>query len=778
MSLFRKLISWLLRPQAPPAKKRKRSSSRRSKRGTSTRSATFTIEAAADPTIVINMRFPSLRSAESPAHLQQIARQSAACWIPPNQAVRVHDLTLPDGMVYVGQRMPGLITLGGETDPALINPHLPIDRRVADYQGAGLCYWPSYAELPPASRTAYLEWLAAGRPGGANIGYVFLFFYGIERRVLVDLHHLPEARAELPRLIEEVERLLSLYQEDYSFRSYATNFLGVARLMQGTGGDADITLPMKRSGTEIPLVTQVAIATAVRQGQPIPGDWAFSWLMTHPETRLRTPAIRCADEFRQLFLLRYADTWGEGLKVRPNKTPLRVQYQAASAALRGGIELDVGDLPDVSRLVAPVRRLQELAETACDDLADYSRWVGRTNDRESIAAVSRLPAELVDLGHGVSTAFQAWLDEQLGDADSAVIDTETIRTRWLENTSTRQARRDSIVFANFLARLGYGIEPDARYGGPNLARTEHAVIFRLSQASIDAPTDPDQAYQAATLLLHLAAAVATADGVVTTHEEDRLEQHLESALNLPPGQRTRLRAHWRWLLASTPGMAGLKQRCAALSEADRHQIGQFLIAVAGADGRIEPAELRSIAKIYRLLGLNPDDVYRDVHELAAAPRPAAEPVMIVPPDTTDHSYAIPAPQPSASAGTITLAPERISAIMAETRAVAAVLESVFSDDVPDQPDGGVPPTPADEPAHSVAGLDEAHSRLVRDLAKQPLWPRSEFDALVEQLGLLPAGAIETINEAAFELADEPFLEGEDPLEVNMYLVEEWSQWLA
>ena len=52
-----------------------------------------------------------------------------------------------------------------------------------------MTYWPSYSEISSAARTAYVDWLASGRRPGAHIGYVFLFFYGIERRVLVDAMH-------------------------------------------------------------------------------------------------------------------------------------------------------------------------------------------------------------------------------------------------------------------------------------------------------------------------------------------------------------------------------------------------------------------------------------------------------------------------------------------------------------------------------------------------------------------------------------------------------------
>ena len=75
-----------------------------------------------------------------------------------------------------------------------------------------------YSEIPSDSRAAYLDWLAAGRPAGAYIGYVFLFFYGIERRVLIDLDRSDLGGDEAGELIAEVERLHGLYGDNNSFQ--------------------------------------------------------------------------------------------------------------------------------------------------------------------------------------------------------------------------------------------------------------------------------------------------------------------------------------------------------------------------------------------------------------------------------------------------------------------------------------------------------------------------------------------------------------------------------
>ncbi|MDT9702706.1 TerB N-terminal domain-containing protein, partial [Streptomyces sp. P17] len=76
--------------------------------------------------------------------------------------------------------------LSGSTDPCLINPALSIAVH-ANISEREFGYWPSYSEITPRARRAYLSWLADGRRDPeADIGYVFLFFYGLERRAIAE----------------------------------------------------------------------------------------------------------------------------------------------------------------------------------------------------------------------------------------------------------------------------------------------------------------------------------------------------------------------------------------------------------------------------------------------------------------------------------------------------------------------------------------------------------------------------------------------------------------
>ncbi|MEN1436945.1 TerB N-terminal domain-containing protein, partial [Pseudomonas aeruginosa] len=99
----------------------------------------------------------------------------------------------------------------------------PVARGIVDIAERLTSYWPSYDNITTEARRAYLQWLSSGRKAPhANIGYVFLFFYGLERRAFVDAKTNQAAAAEIPSIIAEVERLLSIYDENHSFNTYAS----------------------------------------------------------------------------------------------------------------------------------------------------------------------------------------------------------------------------------------------------------------------------------------------------------------------------------------------------------------------------------------------------------------------------------------------------------------------------------------------------------------------------------------------------------------------------
>lgn len=738
-----------------------RSRPRPAQRGTST----------PEPEVTVHLTYGGRGHDWSPPEIRRDLSPDAV-WVAPGREVSVQGYTLPGGMTYVGSGL-AAGSSGWSLEPALIDPELPVDRRRPDRGGELLDrYAPTYAELAPASRAAYLEWLAAGRATpDTPIGYVFLFFYGLERRFLEDRKGSAAARREAPELVAEVERLLELYADNHSFRGYASRFLDFARLdlgQVGTGPPPELTDATIAHG-HLSDGLRLALGRLVRDGEPIPVDHALAWLRSG--VHLRTPAHRCEPLFRPLFERHYRGAYGDGLRLKPNKTKLEISYYAASAGLHG-VYSHATDLPDVARLTSPLRKLREIAERATDDLDAYSRWLGRNADDDNhLPGLALVPREVFHLLDDPRLErLRDWLQtaRDEGGGPAAVPAGELI-AHWPAARPDRLAKKEAAGLAQLLDRLGYGLEPDVRFGGPTLKAEQQAVVFRLGE---DTPEAPSREYAAASVLLHLAAVVAAADGTVTEEEERHLEGHLEEALHLGDGERRRLRVHLQWLLTEQPSLAGMKRRLKKLGETRRRALGSFVVTVAGADGRIDPQEVKVLTRIYDLLGLDEGAVFSDVHALEAGAAPGDGPRTVVLGRPRPTGYQVP-PQPAeVPAKGFRLDMDKVRAKRRESAETARILTEIFQQD--EEVPVPAPAMAATAATSLVAGLDAPHSALLRSLAGAATLPRGEFDARAEALGLLPAGALDLLNDAAFEICDEPVLEGDDPLEVNRFALEEMT----
>lgn len=106
---------------------------------------------------------------------------------------------------------------GFYSEPSLIWTKLPIKSNNELIQEA--MYWPSYSSFSPKARYQYLRWLGdITQP--TNLSYVFLYFYGLERHLLV---------GEYDKAVDEVARLLKAHPKA-SFVRYASQSLIVASL--------------------------------------------------------------------------------------------------------------------------------------------------------------------------------------------------------------------------------------------------------------------------------------------------------------------------------------------------------------------------------------------------------------------------------------------------------------------------------------------------------------------------------------------------------------------
>lgn len=694
-----------------------------------------------------------------------------AAWYGKNQPVQVKNYSISKGFVYVGER---LINTKNENRPyqnndyndaALINPTLHIIPAEPWEHGNEMSYWPNYADIPAKCKGAYLKWLSDGRiEQNTQIGYVFLFFYGLERRIFVDAIKSNVSEEERKDIVNEVLRLLELYGGNNSFKMYAQNFLAMEWVFFSRSNER-IPEYLKFNGHYHVYVLRLLLAKNIAKGNPLSYELALDWTIMHPTLgiRLRTPARRCPNEFRELFKQRYMQKFGEGIIVKPNKTPLELNYIPASYTIANVlISKDKLNLPDPIILTAPIKKLIDLVEECTKELDSFSKYIGREgNNPNSLYAQALLPKELLQ-----QSTYLNKLKKELDntDKDISVMKLTEIYDLLQEKTPLVIDKKESENLATLIELLNYGIAPDNRYHHLKPTIDGQVVIFKKGHGI---NFNPSQEFLMLCSILRLGVIVSQIDGEVSHHEEEVLYNMIQDNRKLTNIEKDSLKAFLRWALITPQEISGLKKKLETASQNEKTAIGHILISIAHADGRIDLKEIKQLEKLYTLLGLNKVQVLNDLHQLSTTNEP-----VIVDYKDKDTSYSIPTPENTSTQSTFTLNDEIIKIREAETSQIKGVLGSIFTNDE-DVEEAHINIAEENiEMDSPLSTLDEAHQNFFNRLITKELWKKEEIQIISKELGLMADGAMEVLNEWAFENANAPLIEDGEEIYIDIELAKE------
>lgn len=667
-------------------------------------------------------------------------------WISVDEQLSVNGRQLTKGFFYFGGVMNSLDGYGIE--PSLVDDKRPASSPSVDseiYTDESLGYWPTYASLSKGCRGAYLDWLASDRSNPSTpIGYVFIYFYGFERRVIENKSNNQISNEEYIAIFEEVLRLNSVFNANRSFRGYSANFLELMALQRPSLLEDRLSdIPETNNA----LSFRVKLAKTIANGNPVTAPLALEWLKNTFEYSLKTPARRCEEEFSQLFQIRFSDKFGEGISVKPNKTKLRLSYHAASNGVHG-VDLELGDLPDPSILKGPIKKLIPIAEKCTEELSSYSRYLGKADtSRSDIAALMLLPKELANEANSpVIETFKSWANQIISSNDGLT----TVKDFWTHTgTPLPKAfnKKENELVANLAAKAEIGIAPDQRFHHAKLKTDDNIVLFSPGHGEF---FEPSSTFNQVSLAIRLGAMVATIDGTVDHHEKIALQTLINHDDKLSPSEKNSLNAYLTWRLNSPVNNTGLKARIEKLGVPQVEFLKRFMLSIALADGKIDASEIKQIEKLYTSLGLDKSLVTSDIHAFASSKQPIS---------ATSKDASI-------DKSTFQLDEGILAMHESDTNDAKSMLESIFA--VDEEAELEMSPT-ADVNEES---LDSPYKELFETLIAKESWPRKEVHELCSKLNIMVDGALETINDWAYDKVDAPVLDDDGDIYVDLEIVEE------
>lgn len=683
----------------------------------------------------------------------------SSAWVPADETVTIAGRKI-GGMIYVGAAPE--INVYGEKCRAYIDPSLPVGEEGGDFEGDGMSYWPGYDEIMSISRATYLDWLASGRSDPRyNVGYMFMYFYGLERRIFQD--HPPPSEREA--IIAEVKRLRGLYQNNYSAGKYLSRFIDVTTLQ--SMNVAEIAPVYENYEYDLPMTVRFAIGAKITRGERVDADWMLSWLMCHPERRLRTPSTRCQDEFRMLFKLKFEVAYPGGLPVEASQRMLKETYCAASGEFESKLRLMVDEKPvtDISYLREPVTLAQNIANDAMDALDKYSRYLGRNPEgRGSVEAHALLPIELwPHFPSDKIDALRRWSNKII--LKGGFTPTGKLIKRLEGQRPDRIGKQHLISAADALARLGFGLAPDPRFAERKPDRNEPVILFRLREP-VSKLEEVSGVYQKVLTELVFATFVAWADNEIVPAEREAMQRIIEDArAELKDDELDRLSANLRWLLKVRPNFKVLRRHVKKRDVKTQEKLKRIVLLMANADSIIQPEEIRNIEKVYAALGLETGDLYSKLHAASIS----REQVLVSLAQDSRQGKSMLKESKSDGSVSLQLNTELIRTRREETVRAAKLLQSILSDDELESDNEQISQDLEEDP---LAGLSKKHQGFLRVLLERKCWSEKDYEELASRHELMPGGVLEAINEWAAKTFEDELIDAYGDYEMSPDVVEQ------
>lgn len=641
---------------------------------------------------------------------------------------------------------------------------------------AALPYWPRYSQITPDQRARYLSWLSTGKDRDLDeIGYAFLYFYGLERRALIETE-------DIDQIVHEVRRLLDRYRTSHSFNTYLEDFLGylAAKHLDSLTRD-DLTTYFPDLAELNKSCTVVALAWFAQKGTPIPWQLAYSVARHFSGTSIPSTVKEEISYLETLFQTRYLSMFENGLSVVPAKNPYKLDYHPANPSL-------LSSPPDTTivpcSIPYPLRRKRQfndlfaLWERCILDLRPSLNQLSKNEGTITWQVYANLPEELrTTVPHPDQEVWDRIFEEQNEEKPWALVPLPSLAGVIGIEKRKRLTRVQSQNLSWTVHDAGYLILPDVRHAGYSYRWDETLVLLPLPATE---RADQNSAFSSCALMLELGLGIAASDGHIDPDERTYLRTFYGETFSLSPFEHQCLEALEDLYIHTPPSLTRLGKRLKEGLDPDtRLLVAQFLVEMATADGTVDLKEKKNLNKIFKAMGIEEGYLHWLLTHVEN-PDPADVPVTVQSETMPVRGEPLP-PLPVEISPSFTIDRGAVARIMDETREVSEILGEVFTKEETEpgefvfegeedleEPEAQIT-SPSDH--DGIEGLQPRYVPVLEELLVTEVWTRDEFVHLVQCHHCMPQATIEAINVWSEEhLGDFLLEDDQDMVVVNQSLI--------
>lgn len=715
----------------------------------------------------------SVTIAISPSDSFGTTGRAALKWVGAGGTIKAGSYHVSEPFTYSSNGAPS------QDEASCINVRLAVGRPVAEARGS-LGYWPQYSRITPDQRANYLSWLSGGRKADLDdIGYAFIYLYGLERRALVD-------NEDIDAVLTQANRLMFSYSSSRSFFGYSSRFIAfvLARIgLENLPRESFDTIFADSLKDYDDVTLAVALAWLHKASAALPPFLAFEVARNDIRASRSLVVARVADHFRTLFYKKYAERFGAGLSLKASARERLLEYKPASPTVLNCLPnytMPGIRIPNVLGLPSQFKPLVDMWEECIHELKPLSREIGKGRDVLTRQAYQALPDSLkAEVDHPDRNKWEHFVASSTSECNIVITTAGNLAALCEFEERPKLTARQSEELASTAGDVGFVLVPDTRVTGRPYKWDEMVALFR-PEGRPEAPTD--RKYRAAVLMLEMGMAVAAADGSVDQDEVDQILGFLKGQFLLAPNDARRIDAYKEILVKQPPALSNLAKRLQSSLSADHLEVAcQFLVGIAAANGAVDKQERATLRRFYTALGIPTSKLDEVISKLLGAVPEAVE----IQPGVSVSGEKIPA-RPAQPIFTLNAA--ALQTILQETEQVAQMLGDALSASAEEEAEVIVVEEQrvdassaaslstsfetADETQLSVyAGLDARYHLVVAELLSRDVWTPEDFEALARKHKVMPASMLEAINTWSDESHGDFLIEEGEMYTVNRNLME-------
>ncbi|HEY3783539.1 MAG TPA: TerB N-terminal domain-containing protein [Fimbriimonadaceae bacterium] len=681
----------------------------------------------APPPVVSQSRTAERPSTPTPP---TIPKGSQATWYGLDREVHVHGFILVSPFCFVGtklalqpKRQSQYITQQYPDEPGLINPSLKIRPSIPD----PLPYYPNYQQASPEQRWTFLNWLSGNRESDVEQGYLFLFFYGLERYLTQGSPSPREALA----ILQELMRLALQHADCSSFRHYvfrlhAAHWTFYPQLIN------EKSLRLFKTLADDEFIWMLA-CLASHQMQ-LTSTIVMCWFDLNAYRLVkRSLWQRCHPELTQLFAIRYISQFGDRRVLHCSGEKAHRTYYPANFSVRDAIKpfFAYQALDDSAIL----NSMKDMLASCATDLQLYAK--AKAIGLQTLRSFANLPRELFSRDRQIA-ALASYLS--VHDNGGVFI------LEWLDvlrelSIAADMNKVNLTDLAITLDKLGYHMEPNPAYGSKPLKSCSSLAVCKAVQAT---GMGEDQVASIMTVA-RIAAWVLCLDSP-TPETVRQLPGLIAKSLSADPGCEERLDLALRLfeLAPSKPTASELQ----TISPELRPHVIPILIRAVKHIGTSKRATLGELERIAAQFGLPTSELLTQMYQ-------EQDPIPIVSAGTSANGFAIP-PPPKEKATQVNIDETKLRQRQEESESARAFLEDIFRE-----------AEPAEQVCMKNSETPTARYAKILEALPEGKLTNTQFEKICRDFGFLPGQIRTELNETALELCGYALIEGDEILGIDL-----------